>query len=101
MDMVGRKIEKKAATQWRIANSNVLLNRYGHQQWDNIEELMNKLPDEDKKRAKPIIQERRNIANTCLKSALDATDTASRQMYTGTTLRRHTSLRISGFKQEV
>ena len=38
---------------------------------------MQHLPEEFKKKAKITIQEGKNIANTCLKSALDAADSAS------------------------
>ena len=54
-----------------------------------------------KKKLKVAIQEGRDIANAFLKSALDAGDTASRQLRTGTVLRRHAWLRVLGFKPQV
>lgn len=41
------------------------------------------------------------MANTCLKSALDAAETSSRQMMIGVMERRCAWLKISGFKPEV
>ena len=70
-------MEREDATLWRIANSNALLNRYAHEQWDKVEELTSSLSDEFKKKLKVAMQEGRDIANTCLKSALDAADTGN------------------------
>lgn len=56
-------------------------------------ELMKHPPEQYKKRAKALAEEGKDIANKCLKSALDAADTAARQLVTGTILRCHAWLR--------
>ena len=46
MDMVGKKIEREAATQWQIANSQALLNGYAQDNFDQIEDLTASLADD-------------------------------------------------------
>ncbi|XP_078512718.1 uncharacterized protein LOC144772342 isoform X2 [Lissotriton helveticus] len=101
MDRMARKFERSAANQWQISNSNALLNRHAYQHWEEMEELIKHLPKQYKKKAANLAEAGKNIANTCLKSSLEAADTASRQMMAGITLRRFSWLRISGFKPEV
>ena len=50
LDMVGKKMEREAATQWRIANSQALLNRYAQDNFDQIEDLTSTLADDLKKK---------------------------------------------------
>ena len=63
LDMVGRKMAREAATQWRIANSQTLLNRYAQDNFDQIEDLTSSLADDLKKKLLVAIQEGRDIAN--------------------------------------
>lgn len=101
MDLTGRKVEWSAAIQWRIANSNALINRHAFQHWDEMGQLIKHLLEQHQLRATHLVEEGKNMANTCLKSALDAAETASRQMMIGVTERRQAWLRISGIKPEV
>lgn len=78
MDHMGRKVERSAANQWRIANSNALPNRHAYQHWEEKGELMKYLPEQYQKRGAHLVEDGKNIANTCLKSALDAAETSSR-----------------------
>ena len=84
MELVSRK--REAATQWRIANSQALLDRYAQEQFDKIEELTTTLSEDLKKKLKVTVQECRDIASASLKSALDAADTAGRQLCTSSAL---------------
>lgn len=85
MDLTGRMIERSAAIQWRIANSNALLNTHLYQHWDEVGELLMHLPEQYQKRANHLVEEGKNMANVCIKSALDAAETSSRQMMLGIT----------------
>lgn len=91
----------QAANHWPIANAHALLARYDRAHYDELEKLMQHLPDEYKAKANDLIQEGKLISNTSIKCALDAADTAARAINTSVLLRRHAWLRISGFKQEV
>ena len=84
-----------------IANSQALLSRYAQEQFDKIEELTTSLSEDLKKKLKVTVQVCRDFAGASLKSAQDAADTASRQLCTGSALRRPVWLRVSGVKPEV
>lgn len=94
MDMMGRKRERSGVMQWRIASLNGLLNGYTHQQWDEMEELIEHLPEEDKNRASAALQEGKPMTSKYLKSVLDTVDTASRPLCMATTLCGYAWLRI-------
>lgn len=98
---MGRKVERNAAIHWRIANSSALINRHAYQHWKEVGQLLKHLPEQYQQRTTHLVEEGKNMANTCLKSALDAADTSSRLMMIGVTERRHAWLRVSGVKPEV
>ncbi|XP_078496692.1 uncharacterized protein LOC144752701 [Lissotriton helveticus] len=101
LDASGKCTLSQAANIWRIANTQALLARYDRAHCDELESLMQHLPEQYKARAADLIQEGKVITNTAIRCALDTADTASRAVNTGVLLRRHAWIRISGFKPEV
>ena len=78
-----------------------LLSRYNRATWDEMQDLLQHLPEEYKKRGENVVNEGRYISNATIKCALDGVDTAARGINTSVMLRRHAWLRISGFKPEL
>ncbi|XP_078540004.1 uncharacterized protein LOC144824913 [Lissotriton helveticus] len=101
LDASGKRTALQAANMWRIANTQALLARYDRVHYDELEDIMQHLPDQFKDRDSELIQEGKIITNTSIRCALDAADTASRANNTSVLLRRHAWLRISGSKPEV
>ncbi|XP_078520386.1 uncharacterized protein LOC144785252 [Lissotriton helveticus] len=101
LDASGKRTALQAANMWRIANTQALVARYDRAHYDELDEIMQHLPDKFKDRASELIQEGKVSTNTSIRCALDAADTASRAVNTSVLLRRHSWLRISGFKSEV
>ncbi|KAJ1092577.1 hypothetical protein NDU88_005687 [Pleurodeles waltl] len=100
-DVAGKRVASQAANQWCIANSQVLLARYDRAHWDEMHDIIQHLPKEDKKRAQQMVEEGQAISNNQIRSALDSADTAARSVNTAVTIRRHAWLRSSGFKPEI
>lgn len=101
IDAAGKRVSLQAASAWRIANTQALIARYDRAHYDQLEKLMQHLPDKYRDQANDLIQEGKIISNASIKCALDAADTASRTVNTSVMLRRHAWLRISVFMQEV
>lgn len=101
LDTSGKRTASQAANVWRIANTQALLARYDRAHYDELESLMQHLPEEHRTRANDLIQEGKLITNTSIRCTLDGADTASRAINTIVLLRRHAWLRIFGFKPEV
>lgn len=101
LDASGRRVASQAANSWRIANTQTLLARYDRAYYDELQSLVQYLPQKHQDRANQLIQEGQLITNTSIRCALDAADTAARAVNTSVLLRRHAWLRISGFKPEV
>lgn len=101
IEAAGKRVASQAASTWRIANTQALLARYDRAHYDELDKLIQHLPDQYKEKAQDLIQEGKIITNASIKCALDAADTASRTFNTSVMLRRHAWLRISGFKPEV
>ncbi|KAJ1212012.1 hypothetical protein NDU88_007358 [Pleurodeles waltl] len=100
-DAAGKRVASQAANQWRIANSQALLARYDRAHWDEMQLLIDHLPQEYQKRAQQIVEEGQTISNNQIRSSMDAADTAARTVNTAVTIRRHAWLRTSGFKPEI
>ena len=101
LESIGKRVNIQAASQMRVANSIGLLSRYNRAQWDEMEDILQYLPDEQKERAAAILEEGRTVSNNTITCAADAADTAARSVNTAVTLRRHAWLRNSGFKPEI
>ncbi|XP_078520391.1 uncharacterized protein LOC144785278 [Lissotriton helveticus] len=100
LEASGKRVAAQASNSWRIANTQALLARYDRAHYDQLESLMQHLPEPFKAQADDLIQEGKFITNASIKCALDAADTAARSINTSVLLRRHAWLRISGFKNE-
>ncbi|KAJ1214252.1 hypothetical protein NDU88_001877 [Pleurodeles waltl] len=100
-DAAGKRVASQAANQWRIANSQALLAHYDRAHWDEMQDIIQHLPKEHKKRAQQVVEEGQAISNNQIRSALDSADTAARTVNTAVTIRRHAWLQSSGFKPEI
>ncbi|XP_078506924.1 uncharacterized protein LOC144767299 [Lissotriton helveticus] len=96
-----KRVASQAANSWRIANTQALLARYDGAHYDELEGLLQHLPEPFKAQANDLIQEGKFITNASIKCAPDTADTSARSINTSVLLRRHAWLRISGFKNEV
>lgn len=65
IDASGKRVASQAANHWHIASAQALLARYDRAHYDELEELMQHLPDEYKTKANDLIQEGKLITNTC------------------------------------
>lgn len=82
IDASGKRVASQAANHWRIANAQAFVARYDRAHYDELEKLMQFLPDEHKTKAYDLIQESKLITNTSIRCALDAADTAARTVNT-------------------
>lgn len=77
LDASGRRVASQAANSWRIANTQTLLARYDRAYYDELQSLVQYLPQEHQDRANQLIQEGQLITNTSIRCALDAADSCS------------------------